>query len=568
MVAPRSARLAGAACAVELSRSAARSPARTRLQRRLRALAARLDELHPSPGAATASPPSAGAGAGAAAAAPGRRLEAAARAALRGAAALLAALCLHLAAAPAPALATLAEDAALEAVRQAEARLGGALAAARRALPRAPGAAADAAAAAAAAALVGEVWEVVDANFADARGGGFDAPRWAAARAAALAPPPADAPAARAAVRSMLAVLRDPYSRYVPPGEFRAMLRYDVSGVGLNLGTAEELRAKTGLGPGGAGGGVWVIGVVRGSAADAAGARQGDELLAVDGAPLAGRSPFEAASLLAGAAPAEAGAGDLLAAAAAAATAPAPARVRVRHLDADAKAEAELAVARPAPAAARPSPVTFRLGGGRGGAPRDGVVRLASFDARAQRDVAAAVRSLEAAGAERLVLDLRGNRGGLVSEAVEVAALFLDPGTVVVRAEGRGALRAPPRARAPPLTRLPLAVLVDGRTASAAEIAAGALRDACRAPLAGPRTYGKGLIQSVYELSDGSGLVLTVGSYRTPAGEDIDGVGLSPEFRGLPGRAAADAALAACRARAPPPAAAAAAAAAHEPLDF
>jgi carboxyl-terminal processing protease len=568
MTAPRAARLAGAACAVELSRSAARPeaarpPARTRLQRRLRALAARLDELHPPPGAATASPPSAAA----AAAAPGRRLEAAARDALRAAAALLAALCLHLAAAPAPALATLAEDGALEAVRQAAARLGGALAAARRALPRAPGAAADAAAAAAAA-LVAEVWEVVDANFADARGGGFDAPRWAAARAAALAPPPADAPAARAAVRSMLAVLRDPYSRYVPPGEFRAMLRYDVSGVGLNLGTAEELRAKTGLGPGGTGGGVWVVGVVRGSAADAAGARQGDELLAVDGAPLAGRSPFEAASLLAGAAPAEAEVGDLIAAAAAAAAAPAPARVSVRHLDAAAGAEAELAVARPPPAAARPSPVTFRLGGGRGGAPRDGVVRLASFDARAQRDVAAAVRALEAAGAERLVLDLRGNRGGLVSEAVEVASLFLEPGTVVVRAEGRGAARAPPRARAPPLTRLPLAVLVDGRTASAAEIAAGALRDACRAPLAGPRTYGKGLIQSVYELSDGSGLVLTVGSYRTPAGEDIDGVGLAPEFRALPGRAAADAALAACRARAPAAAPAAPAEAAHQPLDF
>lgn len=89
--------------------------------------------------------------------------------------------------------------------------------------------------------------------------------------------------------------------------------------------------------------------------------------------------------------------------------------------------------------------------------------------------------------------------------------------------EGRAAPSAPPPTeRTAPLTRKPLTVLVNEHTASASEIVAGALQDNCRAVLAGGRTYGKGLIQSVYELSDGSGLIITVGKYLTPSGNDID----------------------------------------------
>lgn len=103
------------------------------------------------------------------------------------------------------------------------------------------------------------------------------------------------------------------------------------------------------------------------------------------------------------------------------------------------------------------------------------------------------------------------------------------------------------KASGEPLTRLPLNVLVDGDTASASEILAGALQDNCRAPLIGQKTYGKGLIQSVYELSDGSGLVLTVGSYLTPSGINIDWEGLSPDFKSTPSPEAISKALAACR---------------------
>ena len=106
-------------------------------------------------------------------------------------------------------------------------------------------------------------------------------------------------------------------------------------------------------------------------------------------------------------------------------------------------------------------------------------------------------------------------------------------------------------AAGPPLTRAPLTVLVNQHTASASEILAGALKDNCRAVLVGSRTYGKGLIQSVYELSDSSGLVLTVGRYRTPALVDIDREGIQPDFGRMPGRQEAAARLKACTAPVP-----------------
>ncbi len=94
-------------------------------------------------------------------------------------------------------------------------------------------------------------------------------------------------------------------------------------------------------------------------------------------------------------------------------------------------------------------------------------------------------------------------------------------------------------------------MLVNGHTASASEIVAGALHDNCRAVLAGSRTYGKGLIQSVYELSDGSGLVITVGKYLTPRGTDIARYGIKPDFNRVPSGAQYDSMVNACKLSAP-----------------
>ena len=360
--------------------------------------------------------------------------------------------------------------------------------------------------------------------------------------------------------------LPDPYCRWVPPSEFAAMKKYDVTGVGLNLGTAEEYVKKTGraLPPGrgvsssggsassgGSGGDVWVVGISKGSAADAAGLEQGDQIVAVGGARLGGLSPFQASALISGAADEEAdeqqqqqastsssGSGSGSGSSGSSAT---TVVLTVRKSDGR-----TLDVAVPRAPQRLASPVSYSLQR-RAGGRRVGVIAVKSFTARAQRDVAAAVQELAAKGADELELDLRDNRGGLVTEGLEVARLFLDGGAPIVLTESSAMAAAPPRAAGPALTRLPLTVLVNGHTASASEILAGALKDNCRAVLVGGRTYGKGLIQSVYELSDQSGLVITVGKYLTPGGVDIDRFGIEPDFKSAPGAARAEAALEACR---------------------
>jgi C-terminal peptidase prc len=306
------------------------------------------------------------------------------------------------------------------------------------------------------------------------------------------------------------------------------MRKYDLTGVGLNLGTGEEfirkLQTELPRKRKPEDSGVWVLGLIKGSTADAAGIGQGDEVLAVDGESADGKTPFQVSSALQGG----------------------PNSDRTVDITV-AKAEngqvSRVKLERPA-AQAITSPVNSQLR--REGGRKVGYIRLTSFNALAQVDVAEAVRSMGAAGADELVLDLRDNRGGLVTSGIEVARLFLDSGSTVVVTKG-AARNDRVLAPGPPLTTTPLTVLVNEHTASASEILAGALRDNCRATLVGARTYGKGLIQSVYELSDASGIVITVGKYLTPAGTNIDRDGIRADFARTPPTSERDATLQACR---------------------
>ena len=141
--------------------------------------------------------------------------------------------------------------------------------------------------------------------------------------------------------------------------------------------------------------------------------------------------------------------------------------------------------------------------------------------------VARALAADPADHAHGVLLDLRGDPGGLVDEAVKVAGAFLDGGRVVSYQE-RGASHVLDAARGGDTTT-PLVVLVDGGTASAAEIVAAALQDRDRAVIVGSRTFGKGSVQEPTTLSDGSAIEFTVGRYLTPSGRSIDGVGIEPD---------------------------------------
>lgn len=165
-----------------------------------------------------------------------------------------------------------------------------------------------------------------------------------------------------------------------------------------------------------------------------------------------------------------------------------------------------------------------------------GYLRLIRFGERTAYDLRRALdRVSEARALAGVVLDLRGNPGGLLEQAVAVADNWLDSGPVVATA-GRDRPEETARAHAEGTEpSYPLAVLVDERTASAAEIVAGALKDRGRARLFGARTFGKGSVQTVIELEDGSALKLTVARYFTPSGRPIDGTGIDPhEVIGVP----------------------------------
>lgn len=157
-----------------------------------------------------------------------------------------------------------------------------------------------------------------------------------------------------------------------------------------------------------------------------------------------------------------------------------------------------------------------------------GYVRLARFGDRAGEETAAAVRDLANGGARAIVLDLRGNGGGYGDEATAVASAFVPSGTIFTTRERSGATVVAKATGAVAWTG-PLAVLVDGDTASAAEIVAGAIQDHRAGTLVGARTFGKGVVQSVFPLPDGSAIKMTTARYTTPSGRDIDHSGIAPD---------------------------------------
>jgi carboxyl-terminal processing protease len=166
-----------------------------------------------------------------------------------------------------------------------------------------------------------------------------------------------------------------------------------------------------------------------------------------------------------------------------------------------------------------------------------GYARLAAFSEGAHGALRGAVRRLQEKGVEGLVLDLRGNGGGLLEEAVLTASIFLPEGETVVSTDSRSQGRAVYEAKGGKLPSLPIVVLIDGNTASAAEILTAALADDAGAKVVGTRSYGKGVFQQEIDLSNGGALKLTVGEYFTPDGTNLAGKGVQPDVaaRDLPG---------------------------------
>lgn len=157
-----------------------------------------------------------------------------------------------------------------------------------------------------------------------------------------------------------------------------------------------------------------------------------------------------------------------------------------------------------------------------------GYLQLVEFDDVSLEQMEAALADLESQGMEGLILDLRDNPGGLLTSVVDIADLFLDEANIFYM-EDKAGNRVDYDAQDGTSYQGPIVILVNGNTASAAEVLSGTLQDHGVAQLVGTTTFGKGIVQTFYELSDGSGVKLTTAHYFTPNGTDIHGTGIEPD---------------------------------------
>ncbi len=164
---------------------------------------------------------------------------------------------------------------------------------------------------------------------------------------------------------------------------------------------------------------------------------------------------------------------------------------------------------------------------------RIGYILIIRFTARTPSEIQQALEDLTEANIESLVLDLRNNGGGLLQEAIDVAGIFLGDTVILIEVSKSEEREFYPNSL-PTQSDLPMMVLVNGRTASAAELVAGAIQDESRGVLVGQKTFGKGTIQQIFRLSDTSSVHITAAEWLTPHRNVIEGVGLTPDIEMIP----------------------------------
>ena len=340
-------------------------------------------------------------------------------------------------------------------------------------------------------AVADEAWQIVNREYVD---GTFNRLDWQKIRMELLKRNYSSRQEAYAAIRSTLKKLGDPYTRFMDPQQFQSLNNQtsgEMSGVGIRL----EANPRTQQ--------LVVAEAIDNSPAAKAGIKTGDVIVAIDGKSTKNMNLEGAISLIRG----EIGKSITLKIARGSKS---PfdipltrAQIEVSSVFSEAKQEGNLKV---------------------------GYIRLSEFSSHSSEQMQKAIKDLNRKQVSAYVLDMRGNPGGLLQASVEIARMWLDNGTIVKTVDRKGG-NEDFRAVQGALTQLPMAVLVDGNSASASEILAGALKDNRRAQIVGAQTFGKALVQSVHSLSDGSGMAVTVAHYYTPNGTDIGHKGVTPDVK-------------------------------------
>ncbi|MEM8719741.1 MAG: carboxyl-terminal processing protease CtpA [Cyanobacteria bacterium P01_G01_bin.39] len=340
--------------------------------------------------------------------------------------------------------------------------------------------------------LLLQSWRIVNQSYLDET---FNHQNWWKMRERYVKKPLRDRESAYTAIEDMLATLDDPFTRLLRPEQYRSLqvnTSGELSGVGLQINVNPETKL------------IEVITPLAGSPAEAAGIEPRDSILEIDGVDTKTITLDEAAAKMRG----KVGTTVSL-------------RIKSGQDQGVKPHNVELVRDR-----ISLNPVYTALDTNTD--KKIGYVRLNQFSANAAKEIAHGVSKLEQQGAEAYILDLRNNPGGLLQAGVEIARMWLDEGTIVYTVNRQGALGSFD-STSEILTDDPLVVLVNQGTASASEILAGALHDNQRALLVGEKTFGKGLIQSLFELPDGAGLAVTVAKYETPNHTDINKLGIMPD---------------------------------------
>ena len=289
------------------------------------------------------------------------------------------------------------------------------------------------------------------------------------------------------AINGMVQSLGDPHSIYMDEKVFQQLKEHtegEFGGIGVTMGFK--------------GGGVHVISVLEGTPGEAAGIQAGDEILAVDGTPVSELQPEEVALHIRG----EIGTDVTL---------------KIHRKGTEDK---DITIAR----------ARIHLETAKGKmieGTQMGYIRISSFSDNTAKEFGEALDDLKAQGMQGLIIDLRQNAGGLITSCVDIAGRVVPRGPIVSVVERDGSKKEYDSALETPFG--PIVVLIDGGSASASEILAGALQDTGAATLVGTKSYGKGSVQMVIPLLHDDGLKLTIAKYLTPCGRSIDGTGIDPD---------------------------------------
>lgn len=291
-------------------------------------------------------------------------------------------------------------------------------------------------------------------------------------------------------IETMLASLGDPYTRFLDRDAFdeeKSQIDAHLFGVGMQLGMNKEHK-------------VVVIAPIEGTPAFKSGIQPGDEIVEVDNKPVKGQSLDQVVKQIRG-----------------------PINTKVFITIMRKQEHKKVALTRaeiPIKAVASSEILPGNIG----------YVRLDSFiSSKANYEMKQALNKLS--GTDGIILDLRNNPGGLLANAIDIASMFLDKGVIVSTIDADGYKNSQMAIPNSQVTKQPMVILINSGSASASEILSGALRDNGRAKLVGQKSFGKGLVQAINKLEDGSGINVTIAKYLTPNDTDIHKVGIVPDYK-------------------------------------